>query len=81
MKLSKTLSMRATVNDLTNQATDERNLAVLHSRTDRVPMPALTQASFRAVTPVFAGLDGRAAHLRSSLASEGPMVHAYASPP
>lgn len=30
-KLSKTLSVNATVNDLINQATDERNLAVLYS--------------------------------------------------
>lgn len=30
-KLSKTLSVTATVNDLINQATDERNLAVLYS--------------------------------------------------
>ncbi|RDW94766.1 hypothetical protein BP5796_00529 [Coleophoma crateriformis] len=30
-KLSKTLSVQATVNDLINQATDERNLAVLYS--------------------------------------------------
>ncbi|CAK7263391.1 Serine/threonine-protein kinase tel1 [Sporothrix epigloea] len=30
-KLSKTLSVEATVNDLINQATDERNLAVLYS--------------------------------------------------
>lgn len=32
-KLSKTLSVMATVNDLINQATDERNLAVLYSGT------------------------------------------------
>jgi ataxia telangiectasia mutated family protein len=32
-KLSKTLSVTATVNDLINQATDERNLAVLYSGT------------------------------------------------
>jgi ataxia telangiectasia mutated family protein len=30
-KLSKTLSVTATVNDLINQAVDERNLAVLYS--------------------------------------------------
>src|SRR5438045_990862 len=30
-KLSKTLSVSATVSDLINQATDERNLAVLYS--------------------------------------------------
>ena len=30
-KLSKTLSVTATVNDLINQATDEKNLAVLYS--------------------------------------------------
>jgi hypothetical protein len=30
-KLSKTLSVTATVNDLINQASDERNLAVLYS--------------------------------------------------
>jgi len=32
-KLSKTLSVTATVNDLINQATDEKNLAVLYSGT------------------------------------------------
>ncbi|KAJ6444751.1 Serine/threonine-protein kinase tel-1 [Purpureocillium lavendulum] len=35
-KLSKTLSVTATVNDLINQATDERNLAVLYSVTRRL---------------------------------------------
>jgi ataxia telangiectasia mutated family protein len=34
-KLSKTLSVTATVNDLINQATDERNLAVLYSGMSR----------------------------------------------
>jgi ataxia telangiectasia mutated family protein len=34
-KLSKTLSVTATVNDLINQATDERNLAALYSGTSR----------------------------------------------
>jgi len=38
-KLSKTLSVTATVNDLINQATDERNLAVLYSGT--MPPPFL----------------------------------------
>ena len=39
-KLSKTLSVTATVNDLINQATDERNLAVLYSgKSDRIPSP------------------------------------------
>ncbi|RFU73429.1 serine threonine- kinase tel1 [Trichoderma arundinaceum] len=35
-KLSKTLSVTATVNDLINQATDERNLAVLYSGIGRM---------------------------------------------
>lgn len=39
-KLSKTLSVTATVNDLINQATDERNLAVLYSGAFWAPLPA-----------------------------------------
>jgi len=42
-KLSKTLSVTATVHDLINQATDERNLAVLYSGKKR------TQKEFRAL--------------------------------
>lgn len=43
-KLSKTLSVTATVNDLINQATDERNLAVLYSGKSIPPfsVPELT---------------------------------------
>jgi len=38
-KLTKTLSVMATVNDLINQATDERNLAVLYSGKLSPPLP------------------------------------------
>jgi serine-protein kinase ATM len=38
-KLSKTLSVTATVNDLINQASDERNLAVLYSGKSRNMLP------------------------------------------
>ncbi len=44
-KLSKTLSVTATVNDLINQATDERNLAVLYS--GRSNSPASSYAAFK----------------------------------
>ncbi|KAF4975165.1 hypothetical protein FZEAL_8005, partial [Fusarium zealandicum] len=48
-KLSKTLSVTATVNDLINQATDERNLAVLYSglplRPERSMQPAPAESS------------------------------------
>ena len=40
-KLSKTLSVTATVNELINQATDERNLAVLYSGTSLTLEPQL----------------------------------------
>ena len=41
-KLSKTLSVNATVNDLINQATDERNLAVLYSGKFLPPILAMS---------------------------------------
>ncbi|KAI9167447.1 Serine/threonine-protein kinase TEL1 [Paramyrothecium foliicola] len=51
-KLSKTLSVTATVNDLINQATDERNLAVLYSaastKRPRFADPAAPMASAKA---------------------------------
>lgn len=40
-KLSKTLSVTATVNDLINQATDERNLAVLYSGKFHLDLPII----------------------------------------
>jgi ataxia telangiectasia mutated family protein len=43
-KLSKTLSVTATVNDLINQATDERNLAVLYSGVLKPPPPRYATA-------------------------------------
>jgi ataxia telangiectasia mutated family protein len=45
-KLSKTLSVTATVNDLINQATDERNLAVLYSGMLPRPGPAFPSSRF-----------------------------------
>jgi len=48
-KLSKTLSVTATVNDLINQATDERNLAVLYSGMSYHLMPSLLTFSLPAL--------------------------------
>ncbi|EFW99426.1 phosphotidylinositol kinase [Grosmannia clavigera kw1407] len=44
-KLSKTLSVAATVNDLINQATDERNLAVLYSACKADALPSFPSHS------------------------------------
>ncbi|KAF5017968.1 hypothetical protein F66182_10077 [Fusarium sp. NRRL 66182] len=69
-KLSKTLSVTATVNDLINQATDERNLAVLYSG-------LFVQSTARSMQPLAAASTSpsrRRPRLDSSSSASSPLA-------
>lgn len=73
-KLSKTLSVTATVNDLINQASDDRNLAVLYAGMVEPQTPHMRQLIWSRMGSICLSRLGdskRFAHIHKTLVFEG----------